>query len=118
MTTMYMPVNGEEAFRMLPSSIQAEYAITEHSHWTDCDAYRDLGQLALSALRACRVHINMGMLVMLDDGRVCIRSKRSVYKQLPSITLLGMYMTQEQVFEYLCHSGIAYLLSMHPAYML
>jgi hypothetical protein len=115
---MYLPSNPEEAYSMLPSATQHEYAITEHSHWTVVHAHNELAQLTMSALRVCRTHAHTGKLVMLDDGHVCVVDKQGTYRLMPSIMRMYTYMSNDDVFELLTHSGIAYLLSIHPSYML
>ena len=101
MNTIYFPETGQEVFAMLPDGTKAEYGITEGSHWTRTDACRELGNLALSALRCCRVNVRKGMLVRTDDS-VCVHMhKTHEYKHMPSIDALQCYMNEEDAFEWL-----------------
>ena len=108
MNTVYFPQTGHEVFAMLPASTKAEYGITEGCHWAQADAYRELVNLALSALRCCRTSVRKGMLVHVGNSVCICMHATHKHKHMQSIDALQCYMNSDDVFEFLSHSGIAY----------
>ena len=114
----FIPETSAEAYALLPQAVQSEYQVTECSHWTACDAMQELASLALTALRACHAHCKQSKLVITDNNYVCVVDKHGNYRCLPAIMHLYTYMSANDVFELLTHSGIAYSMTVHPSYMM
>ena len=114
MTTIFIP-SGEyanyEVFAMLPAHVQAEWTPTEGAHYTAVDTFNELCQLALDALRACRINALKARLCV-HDGHVCMRINGS-YKQQQCIAQLEQYMCTDDVWQFLSHSGMPCLVNIH-----